>query len=104
MTPDATMNDEPARYASAFDALFEPEEAAHLRARADVMNALRAHVEAQGWTQAEAARHLGTTQPRVSALVRGQFNDFSLDALVKMAGCAGLRVRLEVSACESVNP
>ena len=92
------MNAEPVRYASAFDALFEPEDAAHLRARADVMSALRAHVEAQPWTQAEAARHLGTTQPRVSALMRGQFEAFSLDALVKMAGRAGLRLRLELYA------
>jgi predicted XRE-type DNA-binding protein len=65
-----------------FDLLFDdPAEAAEARARATLMEYLRAAVA--GWTQAEAARRLGTTQPRVSALVRGKVEEFSLSALIK---------------------
>jgi predicted XRE-type DNA-binding protein len=39
------------------------------------------HLKAQGWTQAEAAKRLGITQPRVSRLIKGQWQDFSLDML-----------------------
>jgi predicted XRE-type DNA-binding protein len=41
-------------------------------------------------------RPLGVTQPRISKLIRGKFNDFSLDLLVKMAASAGLRVTMKL--------
>lgn len=47
--------------------------------------------------QAEAARLLGVTQPRISDLMRGKINLFGLDALVNMATAAGLRIELKVS-------
>jgi predicted XRE-type DNA-binding protein len=54
----------------------------------------------QNWigadTQAEAARQLGVTQPRVSDLMRGKINLFGLDALVNMATAAGLRIEMQV--------
>ena len=39
--------------------------------------------------QAEAARLFGITQPRMSDLVRGKINLFSLEALIDMATVAG---------------
>lgn len=53
--------------------------------------------EEQGWTQAEAARHLGITQPRVSRLLRGKVEDFSLDMLLTLAARAGLHTELRIS-------
>lgn len=87
-------------YASIWDALTDsPEQAANLRARAELMDAIAAHVRRQGWTQAEAARRCGVTQPRMNDLLRGRLSRFSLDALVNLATAAGLRVQIE--ACEA---
>jgi predicted XRE-type DNA-binding protein len=47
-------------------------------------------------TQADAARALGLTQPRLNALLKGRIHLFSLDALVNIASHAGLSVRLIV--------
>jgi len=76
---------------------FAPEEAAILRMRADLMASLRATIAEEGWTQAEAAQRLGVAQSRVSDLVRGKWDRFSLDMLVTLATRAGRRVELAVA-------
>jgi len=48
-------------------------------------------------TQAKAAELIGVTQPRVSDLMRGRLNLFSLDSLVDIADRIGLRTRVVVS-------
>jgi predicted XRE-type DNA-binding protein len=58
--------------------------------------ALREHIASEGLSQAAAAKLLGVTQPRVSDLVRGKIDLFSLDTLVNMAAAAGLRIQLQV--------
>lgn len=75
---------------------FGDEEAAHLRIRSALMAALRDVIRARGLTQARAATLLGVTQPRVSDLVRGRIDRFSIDGLVEMLARAGLRVELRV--------
>ncbi len=77
---------------------FSPEEASLLQMRADLMNELRQVIEARGWTQVAAARELGVSQSRVSDLVRGKWQQFSLDMLVTLAVRAGLRVNVELVA------
>ena len=85
------------RYASVWDATEDtPREAKNMKLRAALMMALEEHIKRQGWTQGEAARRLGVTQPRVSDLVRGKIDLFSLDALVNMVVAAGLHVDLRV--------
>lgn len=82
-------------FSSVFDALADtPQEAANLRARAELARALSALVSVNGWTQAEAAHRCGVTQPRMNDLLRGRISRFSLDALVNMAVGCGLRVRV----------
>ena len=84
-------------YASVWDAIEDtPAEAANMRVRSELMIALKTRIEAKGWTQAEAARVMGVTQPRVSDLVRGKIDRFGLDALVAMASAAGLAVEVRV--------
>jgi predicted XRE-type DNA-binding protein len=84
-------------FASVWDAIEDtPAEAENMKFRSVLMKALGRHIHAQGWTQAEAARRLGVTQPRVSGLLRGKINLFALDALVNMAATAGLRVEMRV--------
>ena len=63
---------------------FPPEEAAHLLIRADLMGQVRTLIAARGLTQKAAAKALGVTQPRVSDLVRGRIDLFSIDTLVEM--------------------
>jgi predicted XRE-type DNA-binding protein len=70
---------------------FDPAEAKVMALRAEVMIRLEQHLKMQGWTQAEAAKRLGITQPRVSRLVKGRWRDFSLDMLLTLAARAGLQ-------------
>jgi predicted XRE-type DNA-binding protein len=84
------------RFESVWDAIADmPSDAANLAARADLMHKIIGIIEENGWKQAEAARHLGVTQPRVNDLLHGRISRFSLDALVNMAAMLGRRVRVE---------
>ena len=86
-------------YASVWDALADtPEQAANLRARAELMQQIAAIVSESGWTQVEAAKHCGVTQPRINDLLRGRVSRFSLDALVNIATAIGRRVHVELEA------
>ena len=86
-------------YASVWDAIADtPEEAANLRARAELMQQIAAIVGENGWTQVEAASHCGVTQPRMNDLLRGRVSRFSLDALVNIATAIGRRVHFELEA------
>lgn len=71
---------------------FDPGEAEYLRIRADLMIELSRFIAAHGLTQASAARKFGVTQPRISDLVRGKIDRFSIDTLVTMLDHAGMRV------------
>jgi predicted XRE-type DNA-binding protein len=85
------------RFKSVWDAIEDtPAEAANMKARADVMIAISDVVDKWKGTQAEAARKLGITQPRLNDLVRGRIDKFSLDALMNLAARAGLSVRVKV--------
>lgn len=86
-------------YASVWDVIADtPEQAANLRARAEVMQQIAAIVKDNGWTQTEAASHCGVTQPRINDLLRGRVSRFSLDALVNIATAIGRRVHVELEA------
>jgi len=71
---------------------FPAEEAEHLRIRAELMIALSRVIQDRGLTQVKAAELFGVSQPRVSDLVRGKVDRFSIDTLVEMLGHAGVRV------------
>lgn len=77
---------------------FPPEEAAFLSMRAELMARLRIIIAERGWTQQEAARHLEIGQSRVSDLVRGKWEKFSLDMLVTLAARVGQRPRVILEA------
>lgn len=73
---------------------FPTEEAAHLLIRADLMIQLESILKTRRLTQAKAAKLLGVSQPRVSDLVRGRIDLFSIDTLVDMLARLGLSVTL----------
>lgn len=75
---------------------FGPEEAASLKIRANLMIEIERLIQRRKLTQAAAAKLLGVTQPRVSDLVRGKIELFSIDTLVDMLTRAGVRVRVNV--------
>jgi predicted XRE-type DNA-binding protein len=77
---------------------FDPAEAKVMALRAEVMIRLERHLKALGWTQAEAAKRLGITQPRVSRLIKGRWREFSLDMLLTLAARAGLEPELRLAA------
>ena len=81
-----------------YDLGFDEAEARVLEMRADLMVALRLHIEKRGWTQSEAAKELGITQPRISALMKGAWRDFSADMLLVLATRMGLRPTLKLAA------
>jgi predicted XRE-type DNA-binding protein len=77
---------------------FDEAEAHALLMRADLMIEIEKFITAQGWTQAEAAKHMGISQPRVSKLKKRAWDEFSLDMLVTLAARIGLRTELKLAA------
>lgn len=75
---------------------FEPGEAAILQMRARLMNDLQEMIAASGMTQTEAAQRLGVSQSRVSDLMRGKWEKFSLEMLITLEARLGRRVVLEL--------
>ncbi|HLG58162.1 MAG TPA: XRE family transcriptional regulator [Vicinamibacterales bacterium] len=73
---------------------FSAEEATNLKIRSDLMIRLSKLIETRGLTQAQAADLFGVTQPRISDLVRGKIDRFSIDTLIAMLGHAGVRVQI----------
>lgn len=84
-------------FANVWDALEEnPEEAAAMTIRSEVMTAIGEKVRGWNTTQARAAKRLGITQPRLNDMLNGKINKFSLDALLNLATRAGLKVSIDV--------
>lgn len=77
---------------------YPPEEAAILQMRADLMADLRKFIKTKKLTQAKAAEMLGVSQSRVSDLVRGKWEKFSLEMLIILATKAGMHVTLKTAA------
>ena len=76
---------------------FSAEEAEHLKIRSHMMAHLREVITNRGLTQADAAALFGVSQPRVSDLVRGKIELFSIDTLVDMLNHAGIKVKFTLS-------
>jgi predicted XRE-type DNA-binding protein len=84
-------------FANVWDAIADtPEEAANLTLRSELMDEIEQIVKANGWTQAEAAKRCGVTQPRMNDLLRGRISRFSIDALVNIASALGRRVTVKL--------
>lgn len=75
---------------------FPPEEAVILAMRSQLIGQLRLLIERNKWTQVRAADELGVTQSRISDLIRGKWDKFSLDMLLILAARAGLHPKLKL--------
>jgi predicted XRE-type DNA-binding protein len=77
---------------------FDPAEAVILQMRAQLMNDLREYIQANGMTQTEAAKRLKIARSRVADLMRGKWEEFSLEMLITLAARVGCKVTLELAA------
>ena len=75
---------------------FDAEEAANLNVRAMLMVELEKFVREKGLTQKQAAERFDIPQPRISDLMRGKIDLFSVDSLITMLTHAGLKVDVRV--------
>jgi predicted XRE-type DNA-binding protein len=86
-----------ATFTSVWDAIEDPQAAAEsMKLRSSIMIALKTHIVQSGLCQAEAARVLCVTQPRLADFMRGKINAFSLEDLVAMASAIGMQFELRV--------
>jgi predicted XRE-type DNA-binding protein len=91
-----TVQDTGETFPTIWHALFDdPAEIASLQMRSEALGAIALKVKTWELTQAEAAKRLGISQPRLNDLLRGRISRFSLDALIKIATSAGMGVNLE---------
>ncbi|MHC9064768.1 helix-turn-helix domain-containing protein [Nitrospira sp. CMX1] len=77
---------------------FDPAEAAVLQMRSNLMSDLRLYIEKQKLPQAAAAKRLGISQSRVSDLVRGKWDKFSVEMLITLEARLGRTIRVEFAA------
>ncbi len=86
-------------FASVWDALEDaPALAENMKLRSSLMLALKEHIAKEGLTQSAAAKKFGVTQPRISDLLRGKIDLFSIDTLVNMLATAGVHLELHIAA------
>jgi predicted XRE-type DNA-binding protein len=81
-------------FQDAFEASFDPGEAALLRARAEGLVVLRRVLAAWKGTQAEKAQRLGIKQPSFNKVMKGDARRISLDYIIKLSGRAGVESRV----------
>ena len=80
---------------------FGAEDSGHLRIRSLLMAEISKLIRSRKLTQRGAAKLLGVSQPRVSDLVRGRIDLFSIDTLVDMLARAGRTVRFTIAPCRA---
>jgi predicted XRE-type DNA-binding protein len=66
--------------------------------KAQLVRLLSQAIKAKGLNQYEAAEVLGIDQPKVSALVRGQFRGYSLERLFRFLNAFDLDVEVSVKS------
>ena len=76
------------------DVGFSTAGAENMKIRAELMSRLGKLIQTRGLAQAQAAKLFDISRPRVSDLVRGKIERFSIDTLVAMLGHAGVEVSL----------
>ena len=85
------------RYKNVWDALEDSAgTAANMRLRADLVLAVQDYVTKSEATQGAVIKQLGIRQPRLSDLLRGRIDKFSVDALVVMLARIGKQISIKI--------
>ncbi|MHB1014918.1 MAG: helix-turn-helix domain-containing protein [Desulfurivibrionaceae bacterium] len=86
-------------FKNVWDALEDdPAERESLKIKSRMMLDIEQHIKSMGITQAQAAKKMGVTQPRVSDLVNGKIDRFTIDMLITMLARLGLHVEIKLKA------
>ena len=72
------------------------EEAENLLLRSELMIQISEAIRRRKLTQAKAAKLFGVTQPRISDLMRGKIEHFSVDTLLSMLYKAGFKYEVTI--------
>lgn len=83
---------------------FSKDEAANLEIRARLMRKLREAIKASRLTQKETALLFDVNQPRISNLLNGRIDKFSIDFLVRMLAKIKIPVKIEVVKFKRTTP
>ena len=90
------------RFENVWDAIEDtPAAAENMTLRSNGMMALQQYIAGNGFSQTEAAKRLGVTQPRIAELMQGKVNLFDLDSLIHMATTAGLHCEFRIDVTPS---
>ena len=73
---------------------YSREEAAVRAMRVELAAEIERFIEGKGLTQAQAAKFFGVTQPKISKILRGRLEGFTIDYLVRIASMAGRSPRV----------
>ena len=80
---------------------FLEEEAANMLARGQLAIEIRKIIEANGWSQREAAQHMGIAQPRIAEVMKMKIEKFTIDTLIKYLGKLNRKVSLVIELAPS---
>ena len=85
-------------YTSVWDAIEDDQiKVANLKLRSELMMKVSEYVEQSGLTQSQAAKCLGTTQPRLNDVLKGKIEKCTVDRLVNMLSAVGYKINLNIS-------
>lgn len=75
---------------------FSQEESDKLMIKSRLMMEIESFIKSKAMTQAQAAELMGVTRPRISDVMRGKIDKFTIDALVDMLSKAGFQLAITV--------
>ncbi len=75
-----------------------------LQAKADLMHRISVLIGKRGMSQVKAAQVLAVTQPKISALLHGRLEGFSMDRLVRFLIALDQDVRISVRSKKKAHP
>lgn len=85
-----------------FDAFYSKEEASVLKLKSTLTMMVVQNIRNSGWTQAQVAEMAGVTQPRVSNLMKGHIDKFSIDSLVDINLKLGATLYIDFQKSEGI--
>jgi predicted XRE-type DNA-binding protein len=91
-------------YKSAFDAIFEDDKelAENLKIRAQLLTALEEFINKNFSSQKEAKEFFSESQPTISAIVNGKYENFTIDKLVQLSTKAGIGITVKTTKPKKV--
>ncbi len=68
--------------------------------KSELVIQIRRSIEAKGWTQTQAAAHIGLPQSSVSLLLRGRLSGFSVERLLTILNRLGYDVEVRIAPAQ----